>query len=90
MARSHNMEWSSSTARPLTPNLCPPGEFARGKTANVREIDRKCYGGLPTIAYPLTLLFGHIAGESRTRSEDCRAVTAISNTLVTHEKAGSA
>jgi hypothetical protein len=34
---AYRIDCSLSTARPLTPNRCPPGEFARGMTVFAEE-----------------------------------------------------
>jgi hypothetical protein len=36
-AGAYNIELSGSTARPLTPSLCPPASFASGRTARMRK-----------------------------------------------------
>ena len=72
------MELSASTARPLTPSLCPPFWLARGKTAHVSRVRNKRHngraaprhlaraldrtGGL-TIADPLPRLAGHLVAD---------------------------
>ena len=47
---AYRIELSESTARPLTPSLCPPVEFAKGRTAiqddqydSSHKICRSCY-----------------------------------------------
>lgn len=75
---THRIDWVLSTARPLTPNLWPPGEFASGNTAahqhgscwsstpRCRASPRNCGAGR-TIAYPLARFFGHL-GETPRRN----------------------
>lgn len=83
------MELSVSTARPLTPSLCPPFWLARGRTAHVskdarsavqrsRRITQSCARigvGVLTIADPLPRLAGHLVADQSALSKPMLHVT---------------
>jgi hypothetical protein len=59
------MELCESTANPLTPSLCPPAEFASGRTLERHESALVPQGlalGRPTIGDALPLLTNHSTG----------------------------
>lgn len=86
------MELSASTARPLTPSLCPPFWLARGRTAHVSGMRDKRYhgrvasrnrtralgrmGGL-TIADPLPRLTGHLVADQNALPKPILHVTVV-------------
>jgi len=58
---AYSIDLSLSTARPLTPSLCPPAEFASGKTVTSQRNMYRPSSNLAhhTITYPLPCLTSH-------------------------------